>query len=162
MTAQRAYAQYSPHPDAAAIFAHLSRVSLLLEQFQHRAFDRFGLRFIDYSVLRVLQLEGPPYEASPTRLSELVVRSSGGMTLIIDRLEGAELVRRQPDPDDRRRITVRLTARGLRLVQRANRAWQAQKADLLKELGAAELVDIDRAVSRLLDVFTSDFEMNAG
>jgi DNA-binding MarR family transcriptional regulator len=57
-----------------------------------------GLRFIDYLVLRVLQLAGPPYRMSPTELSETVVRSTEGMTQIFDRFAQADLVARAADP----------------------------------------------------------------
>src|SRR5579871_3187612 len=137
--------------DHDAFFSRLARVGLLLEAFQERCFDRFGLRFIDYSVLRVLQLEGPPYELSPTRLSEVVVRSSGGMTQILDRLERAALVTRRPDPTDRRKVTARLTPAGLRLVKRANRAWVMQKEELLEGVSATDFKRLDLAVWDLLE-----------
>jgi DNA-binding MarR family transcriptional regulator len=141
-----------------AFFARLSRLSLLLDGFQHRVFDSFGLRWIDYSVLRLLQLEGPPYQLSPTGLSDLVVRSTGGMTQIVDRLERSGLVERSPDPSDRRKVIVELTPEGLRLVKRANRAWVAEKSELLGDLDTGELELLDRAVRLLLKRFTADFE----
>ena len=57
---------------------------------------------------------------SPTELSEIVLRSSGGMTQILDRLERAGLVARAPDPDDRRKVLVELTDEGLRTADAAN------------------------------------------
>jgi DNA-binding MarR family transcriptional regulator len=139
--------EYLDDPGPDGFFSRLARVGLLLEAFQARCFDQFGLRFIDYSVLRMLQLEGA---LSPTRLSELVVRSSGGMTQILDRLERAGLVARRPDPTDRRKLTVGLTAPGLRLVRRANRGWVAQKEELLAGVGRAEFARLDGAVQDLL------------
>ncbi len=155
--------EYAAEPGLHGLFARLARVSLLLEDFEHRCFDRFGLRFIDYSVLRLLQLAGAPYQLSPTRLSELVVRSTGGMTQIIDRLERAGLVARSPDPTDRRKVIVGLTPHGLRLVRRANKAWVAQKERLLGDVGPDEMEGLDDAVRSLLARFTDDFERrNAG
>jgi len=139
--------EYLDEPGPHGFFSRLARLGLMLDAFQARCFDQFGLRFIDYSVLRMLQLEG---DLSPTRLSELVVRSSGGMTQILDRLERAGLVARRPDPTDRRKVTVGLTAPGLRLVRRANRAWVAQKEELLAGVGRAEFTRLDGAVQDLL------------
>jgi len=139
--------EYLDDPGPHGFFSRLARVGLLLEAFQARCFDPFGLRFIDYSVLRMLELEG---ELSPSRLAELVVRSSGGMTQILDRLERSGLLARQPDPRDRRKLTVGLTPAGLRLVRRANRAWVAQKQELLAGAGAAELKRLDGAVQELM------------
>jgi DNA-binding MarR family transcriptional regulator len=139
--------EYLDEPGPHGFFSRLARVGLLLEAFQARCFDPFGLRFIDYSVLRMLELEG---DLSPSRLADLVVRSSGGMTQILDRLERAGLVARRPDPGDRRKVMVGLTPQGLRLVRRANRAWVDQKQELLAGVGEAEFKRVDRAVEDLL------------
>ena len=139
--------EYLDEPGPEGFFSRLARVGLLLEAFQARCFDPLGLRFIDYSVLRMLELEG---ELSPTRLADLVVRSSGGMTQILDRLERAALIARRPDPTDRRKVVVGITPNGLRLVKRANRAWVAQKQQLLASVGPTEFKRLDRAVEELL------------
>lgn len=144
---------YLTEPGAAGLFTRLTRAGLLLDDFQHRCLDPFGLRFVDYSVLRILQLEGPPYTRSPTELAELVLRSSGGMTQILDRLERAGHVRRTVDPADRRRVMVRLSPAGLALVQKASAAYAGERDRLLGALSAAEVRRIDLAVRRLLDVF---------
>jgi DNA-binding PadR family transcriptional regulator len=95
---------------------------------------------------------------SPTRLSEVTVRSTGGMTQILDRLERAGLVERSPDPSDRRKVIVGLTAKGLELSVRANRDWVAQKAELLSYLPSKDFKRLDRAVRDLLKLFTDDFD----
>jgi hypothetical protein len=73
--------EFLTEPGPGGLFSRLSRIALLLDDFHHRCFDAFNLRFIDYSVLRVLRLVGPPYRLSPSELSGIVVRSTGGMTV---------------------------------------------------------------------------------
>lgn len=146
--------RYLSEPGAVGLFTRLTRVGLLVDAFQHRVFDRFGLLFVDYSVLRVLQLAGTPYRMSPTELSEVVVRSSGGMTQIVDRLEKAALVERTADPTDRRRVVVGLTRKGLRTVERVHTAYASERERLLRELAPDEVDGIDTAVRRLLDVLS--------
>ena len=154
-------AQYLSEPGAVGLFTRLTRVGLLVDAFQHRCLDRFGLRFIDYSVLRVLELIGPPYRMSPTELAEIVLRSSGGMTQILDRLERVGLVARAPDPDDRRRVVVELTAKGLRTADEANATYMRERQELLAELSDDEIEQLDAAVSRLLDVLTESDHVRA-
>jgi DNA-binding MarR family transcriptional regulator len=143
-------------------FSRLTRVSLYLDAFQHRCLDRFGLRFIDYSVLRVLYLSNAPYQMSPSRLAEVVVRSSGGMTQILDRLERAQLVARTNDPADRRKVIVGLTPQGLRLVRRANKDWTSQKKYLLGDLSPEEFAQMDNAIRVLLGRLHEDFHQHGG
>ena len=134
------------------LFTRLTRVGLLLDGFQHRVLDGFGLRFIDFSVLRVLQLSGSPYRASAGELSEIVLRSSGGMTQILDRLEQLGFVQRVTDPTDRRKVLAELTDDGLDTAQRASAAYARERRRILKSLSTAEVDKVDAAVRLLLDV----------
>jgi DNA-binding MarR family transcriptional regulator len=51
-------------------------------------------------------------------LADAVVLSPTGMSRFVDRLEGAGLVRREADPDDRRALQVVLTDEGVDLLRR--------------------------------------------
>jgi DNA-binding MarR family transcriptional regulator len=149
-------ARYLSEPGAVGLFTRLTRVGLLVEAFQHRCLDPVGLRFIDYSVLRVLELVGEPHRMSPSELSEIVVRSSGGMTQILDRLERAGLVARTPDPADRRKVLVALTDEGMRTADAANARYAAERERLLADLSSDEVQRLDDAIHRLLEVMTAD------
>jgi DNA-binding MarR family transcriptional regulator len=48
--------------------------------------------------------------STPGRMAELTGLSTGAITGVLDRLEQAGIVVREPDPGDRRRTLVRLTA----------------------------------------------------
>src|SRR5947209_3023279 len=140
-------------PGQSGVLTRLSRVGLLLDSFQHRVLDEFGLRFVDFSVLRVLVLGG---SMSPGELADITVRSTGGMTQIVDRLVRQGLVARKPDPHDRRKVVVGLTPKGQRLVERAGAVYERERGRVLGPLTDAELHDIDRAVRRLLELFEED------
>ena len=67
----------------------------------------------EFGVLFNLRLAGAPYKMTPTQLHNRLLITSGGMTGRIDRLEKRGLVRRLPDPEDRRSMLVELTETGL-------------------------------------------------
>jgi len=144
--------RYLSEPGPVGLFTRLTRVGLLVDAFQHRCLDGFGLLFIDYSVLRVLQLAGAPYRMSPSELAEIVLRSSGGMTQILDRLERSGFVERSADPTDRRKVLVGLTDAGIVVARRANARYLAARHELLGALSPEEVRDLDAAVHRLLDL----------
>jgi DNA-binding MarR family transcriptional regulator len=147
--------QYLSEPGPVGLFTRLTRVALLVDAFQHRCLDPYGLRFIDYSVLRLLHLSGKPYAMSPTELSEIVLRSSGGMTQILDRLEKLGLVSRAPDPSDRRKVLAALTRVGLRTAERVNESYLDARERLLAPLSPSELEQLDGAIHRLLEVLSA-------
>jgi DNA-binding MarR family transcriptional regulator len=149
-------AKYLSEPGAVGLFTRLTRVGLLVDAFQHRCLDEFGLLFIDHSVLRVLELIGEPYQMSPSELADILLRSSGGMTQILDRLERAGLVARTPDPDDRRKVMVALTPTGLATADAANIVYKRERERLLADLSDEEIEQLDAALGRLLDVLNED------
>jgi DNA-binding MarR family transcriptional regulator len=76
--------------------------------------------------------------------------SAAAMSGYVDRLERAGLVRRTPDPADRRRHGLSLTEEGervLRSVKSRRTAWLAAR---LEQLSADELSALDAAVEPLL------------
>ena len=144
-------------PGPVGLFTRLTRVGLLVDAFQHRCFDRFGLLFIDYSVLRVLQLSGSPYRTSPTELADIVLRSSGGMTQILDRLRAgrARGAQRRPDgPAPRPGRPHPEPACGRPSRERGLRG--RARAPARRARPTTEVEQLDGAIRRLLDVLTDD------
>jgi len=101
-------------------------------------------------VLAALLRSGPPYQMSPTRLVDAVVLSSGAMTNRIDRVEALGMVKRLPDPGDRRGTLVALTRVGRQTVDAAVLAHLANEERLLGALSSAERGTLTRLLRKLL------------
>jgi DNA-binding MarR family transcriptional regulator len=71
-----------------------------------------GLTYEEWHVLGALRQAGPPFRRSAGSLAKRTDLSSGAMTNRLDRLEKAGLVKRLPDPDDRRGVLIELTDEG--------------------------------------------------
>src|SRR5690349_22812289 len=65
-----------------------------------------------FHLLGRLRSYGPPYRRSPGQLAGDMRLSSGAMTNRLDRLEKAGLIRRLPDPNDRRGQLIEPTQKG--------------------------------------------------
>jgi DNA-binding MarR family transcriptional regulator len=109
-----------------------------------------GITPADYLVLGVLRLS-PGHRSAPTRMCEILGRSTGGMTLTIDRLEADGWITRSQDPADRRRVIVALTEAGLRVSTAINDALHAWEDAL--ELTADARAETVRIVDALLGLF---------
>jgi len=66
----------------------------------------------DYKTLHLLMVQPYPTEATPARLAEAANVTRAAMTSRLDRLVAADLVARDVDASDRRRVLVRPTAAG--------------------------------------------------
>jgi DNA-binding MarR family transcriptional regulator len=145
-----------PEGGPLVLFTYLARTALYLEALQDECLAGSGISFGDYSVLRVLRNIGAPHRMAPSRLAEVVLRTTGGMTKIVDRLERAGLVERERDPADRRGVLVRLTRRGMTVSDRASAAYTVGRERILARLDPAEVDELDAAMRRLLEVFRDD------
>jgi len=101
------------------VLSRVSRLARHLDRARRSAFAGHGLEPWEFDVLAALRREGPPYELSPGALLRTTLVTSGTMTNRVDRLEQAGLVRRRPDPHDKRGILVTLTEAGQTRVDAA-------------------------------------------
>jgi DNA-binding MarR family transcriptional regulator len=72
------------------------------------------------------------------------------MTNRLDRLEAADLVRRLPDPSDRRAIQVELTDKGARVWEEAVGAQAAKEGLIASALGLEEKEQLNALLRRLM------------
>jgi DNA-binding MarR family transcriptional regulator len=101
------------------VLSRISRLARHLDRERRSAFAAHDLESWEFDVLAALRRQGAPYELSPGALLRATLVTSGTMTNRIDRLEEAGLVRRRPDPQDKRGVLVTLTAAGQSQVDAA-------------------------------------------
>lgn len=136
-----------------AIIGRIGRLAKYLERALQETFAEFDLNLGEFDVLATLRRSGQPYQLSPTELFNMLMVTSGTMTHRIDRLEQAELVRRIPDPNDRRGTLILLTEKGLHLIDAAVTAHVANEHRLLGHLKAAERQSLAELLRKFLVAF---------
>ena len=134
------------------LFTSLARATLLLESLQQECLEPVGLTFVEYSVLRVL-MDGT---MSLSRLADAAVRTTGGMTKIVDRLERRRLVERAPDPNDRRGVLIGLTDDGRELSRKASDSYGIGRDRILAKMSKTERRTIEESLDRLVGAFEED------
>jgi len=140
--------------EAYHVTGRISRIAARLAQGQDEIFARYGLNRGDVGVLSALVMARPPHTLSPTQLFRGLMLSSAGMTKRLDRLERRGLVKRKPDPKDRRGVMIQLSESGRRLVAKAVAENTRTEAALLSGLSAKErrlLGDLLRTLLRQLE-----------
>jgi DNA-binding MarR family transcriptional regulator len=136
--------------DALGVVLRIQSLARLLAEQAERTLDAFDLNWWQYDVLSALRRQGPPYELGAGELAQAGALSTGALTTRIDRLLEAGLVERERDEADRRRVVVRLTRRGRRLVDRAAEARFETAEAALAGLDPAERSELNRLLRRLL------------
>jgi DNA-binding MarR family transcriptional regulator len=150
------WARERPELDVSPIgvIGRISRLAVRYDDAIRDGLRDFGLQPDEYDVLATLRRSGEPYELCPRDLLGTMMVSSGTMTHRLDKLEQRGLVRRRPDPDDRRSVLVSLSPEGRELIDRAAEAHVANELSLVADLTSedrAALVDLLRRLGRALD-----------
>jgi MarR family transcriptional regulator, 2-MHQ and catechol-resistance regulon repressor len=134
---------------ALKLFVVLNRATSAIVAHAEADAARHGLSLAEFASLDALYHKGPLLVGE---LQRAVLKSSGGITYVVDRLQDKGLVRRRPCAEDRRALYAELTEEGRTLMDRIfpehaaaleraaaglSRREQAEAVELLKRLGKA-------------------------
>lgn len=137
-------------PSPFAIFGRIWRLGANLSNEISEWLAPLGLNFESFSVIVTLRRSGPPYELNPTALYRESLISSGAITNRIDRVEALGLIKRLPDPKDRRGTLVRLTAKGRTLADKAIALHFERLAECLSDVCPADQSVLASLLAKLL------------
>jgi DNA-binding MarR family transcriptional regulator len=136
------------------VLSRISRLARHLDIARRGAFAAHGLESWVFDVLSALRRQGPPFQLTPGALLRATLVTSGTMTNRIDRLAAADLVRREPDPSDRRGVLVTLTGQGQERVDAALADLLSRERALLAGLDAGER----RQLADLMRILLAPFD----
>ena len=130
----------------AAWRALISAQALVVEKIEHALLEA-GLPPLGwYDVLLELSA-APDCRLRMHELARAVVLSRSGLTRLVDRLEKAGLLRREPDPSDRRGAFAVLTGEGRDMLRRM---WPVYAAGIAEHFGGHLSDDEARALTQAL------------
>ena len=112
--------------------------------------QRFGLSIADFDVLNTLRRVGDPHGSKPSDMARSSLITTGAMTSRLDRLERVGLIRRAPDPTDRRGVLVRLTPQGGKVARQALHDLIAANQTFLEPLTGPQQDAVAAALKHLL------------
>ncbi|MEU5894879.1 MULTISPECIES: MarR family transcriptional regulator [Streptomyces] len=139
----------TPDPDGL-LAEQLLRLTRRLQRIQKRHLVPIGITPAQSRLLRTLaHYETPPRMADLAERLEVVPRA---VTTLVDGLEAADLVRRAPDPTNRRVIRIELTDAGLKALGELRGARRAAAEDILAPLDAEQRAQLGVLLNALFDV----------
>lgn len=137
------------HETDAPHLARVTRLAALLERRQAEFCGDAGLTPAQFRVLA--ELRGR--DLSPMTASDLaraIVLTSGGMTPVLDQLEGRGLIRRQIDSEDRRARRITITEKGRSTIGRALHQQMTHDHAISAALSADERTSLSAILRKLL------------
>ncbi len=125
-------------PSPIGVIGRMSRLARELEARLEPVYREHGLEPGWHDVLATLRRSGPPFRLRVTEFSDALMLTSSGTTKRLDKLEQAGLIKRDPDPDDRRGTLITLTDAGRKLIDSVTEAHLANERRLLETLSDSE------------------------
>jgi MarR family transcriptional regulator, organic hydroperoxide resistance regulator len=114
--------------------------------FNQRVAEQIGLHLTDMQCMNVLELMGP---STPGQLAAHTGLTTGGVTVMLDRLEKAGFVKRERNPNDRRSVLVRVNARKLQKIHALYSGINEQVEAFLSDTPEDELQSVVTFLSRM-------------
>ena len=108
--------------------------------------DRVGLRLSDMQCINALELMGP---STPGELARFTGLTTGGVTVMLDRLEKGGYLKREPNPRDRRSVLVHLNPTRAKKLQALYGEVNQRMAALLDETPERELRSLVNVLSKM-------------
>jgi MarR family transcriptional regulator, organic hydroperoxide resistance regulator len=108
--------------------------------------DRVGLRLTDMQCINALELMGP---STPGDLARFTGLTTGGVTVMLDRLEKGGYLKREPNPRDRRSVLVRLNPTKIKKMQAFYGEINQRMAALLDETTERDLRSFVNVLSKM-------------
>lgn len=115
-------------------------------------FAAHGLSDVQFNILALIHdLAGEGGGISQVELSRRLLVNRSNITSLIDRMEKGKLVRRVPDPDDRRRKVVQLTSKGRKSLLDIEDHYAAEVRRIMSALTEEEQRTLERFLSKIRD-----------
>jgi DNA-binding MarR family transcriptional regulator len=152
---------YDPPLEGAALPAHSALVphfgycftksALRLRKCLSDEMAKVGLQLPQMGLMIILAKSGPMNQIS---LGDQMTIDKATMVKVLDAMEKTGIVRRKPDPGDRRVKLVELTPKGRALMPKMAHMREQIEAQFLSPLTKAEAAELRRLISKLISAHT--------
>jgi DNA-binding MarR family transcriptional regulator len=133
--------------EAHQLLSSFMQVAGVIQERLENALEPTGLSLAKLGALRHLAEADEPLPLG--QLAERIACVKSNVTQLVDRLEADGLVRRVPDPADRRSVRASITAEGRERYNAGVLALDQAEAVLISELGPTERSTLNLLLHRL-------------
>lgn len=111
--------------------------TILIENIEESIFGRFGLTRAQYNVLRILRgSKGTTLNLFD--IQDRMLKKMSNTTRLVDKLVTLELVHRETNPDNRRKVEISITSNGLDLLEKIDPVLEIKHKERLQKLSEEE------------------------
>jgi DNA-binding MarR family transcriptional regulator len=133
----------SPLPPERRTIIHLVLVHNHLQDQLSQALKPFDISLQQFNVMRILRgQKGNP--ANLSTINERMVSRMSNTTRLVDKLIAKQYAERNTCPQNRRKVEIRLTPKGLEILKEMDRAVDAVEREVLKPLDEKQMKELNQ------------------
>lgn len=119
-----------------------------MELHNRQTFDEYRLSPSARQILAIVDGAGQPLE--PSVIADRLLVTTGSMTSLLDNLEKRGLIRRQPHPEDRRKLLISITPAAQAIIDELLPSMHARERDVMDgALSPSEQRSLLRSIAKL-------------
>ncbi|WP_245919569.1 MarR family winged helix-turn-helix transcriptional regulator [Melittangium boletus] len=134
-------------------------IALLTRRIEQRVGELLGINLTDLVALDHLIAQGPK---TPSDLASLLEVTTAASTHIVDRLERAGHVSREPDATDRRKVLVVPVAASVDRVRQVVEPVLERLDAIIDGLSEADVAVIERFLGQIIDFYVAELQRPLG
>jgi len=142
-------------PVPAELAGSLQRFGLARDRMRAALARRAGISATDLDALEYLEADGP---LTQRELGHRLRLTSGAVTMLVDRLQEAGLVRRRPHPSDRRSVLIELAPAAVAAVPEGLERYHRAVASLARKVRPEHRQAVAEFLARAAEAATSAAE----
>ena len=108
----------------------------------------YGLKMQHYNILRILKGKHPKM-ISPGEIKEVMLDKAPDLTRLLDKLVDMKLVSREICPENRRRMDISLTEKGIVLLKEINIKQDELRREIAERLNEHEAAELSRLLDKM-------------
>lgn len=147
---------FSNHPEPSHdVIKSLRKLSTRMVLFQQFAAHSLGIAHTDFKTADILNETGP---IPAGELAKITGLTTGSVTALIDRLEQAGLVKREKDPQDRRRVMIVPLRAKQPLIRQHFIPLNSAMTELCQQYNESELALINRFIEQTASIHEKEVQ----
>ncbi|KXF53752.1 MULTISPECIES: MarR family winged helix-turn-helix transcriptional regulator [Rhodococcus] len=152
---EQAWVRERPDIDVSSvgIVSRIWRIARYLERERSQRLVELGTDPATLDLLAMLRRSGKPYRMTAGQLTEAALITPAGISNRLDKLERSGLLKRSFHPQDRRRVDVQLTKKGVQLIDEVASDILGREAQLLAFVSEDDGTELRRLLKLLLAHF---------
>jgi len=143
----------SAHQSLFVLFPRIERIATNIEDQIAKLMDKRGLLASDFHLLTAIRRtkSSAPFEVKPSELCNYMLFSWGGLAKVMKRLESKGIITRVNCEQDKRISLIRLTDKGVNIVNESVLDLQKVQQKLLIGFKEEELNVLDKLLGKLIN-----------